>query len=74
MLKEGFNLIYDKNGVELRTKFRYVDPEVAVNGFYKNLSSLSEEYSRILNLERGKSKSFKKVKIIPKKNGNPNIF
>lgn len=66
LLKNGFDILESETGIELKKKFRYVDPEVLVNGSYKNLSSLSKEYFKILEFEKEKSKLVKKIKIIPK--------
>lgn len=66
LLKKGFDVLVCENGVELRKKFRYVDPEILVNGSYKSLSKLSKSYLQFLNIEKEKSKLIKKIKIIPK--------
>jgi uncharacterized protein len=65
LLKKGFKVISDENGIELKKKFRYIDPEVIVNGSYFPLSKLSEEYFTIIKLEKEKSKEENKIKIIP---------
>lgn len=65
VLKKGFEIVEDNEGVELKKKFRYIDPEVSVNGLYKPLTFLSREYSQLLDLEKEKSKLVRKIKIIP---------
>lgn len=66
LLKKGFDAVESEKGIELRKKFRYVDPEVSVNGKYKRLSSLSKDYFSILEYEKESSKLVNKIKIIPR--------
>ncbi len=66
ILKKGFDVVESENGIELKKKFRYIDPEVLVNGSYKNLSFLSKEYFELLEIEKEKSKLVKKVRIVQK--------
>ena len=65
LLKKGFKVISDKNGILLKKKFRYVDPEVIVNGGYFPLSKLSKDYFELIELEKTRSKEINKIKIIP---------
>jgi len=65
LLKKGFRVISDENGMELKKKFRYVDPEVLVNGKYFPLSELSKDYFNLIELEKEKSRLIKKILIIP---------
>lgn len=42
----------DKNAIELITKFRYIDPEVLLNGELIPLSRISQKYSEIIKWEK----------------------
>lgn len=66
LLEKGFYVVESPRGIELKNKFRYVDPEVLVNGSFKNLSSLSKEYSDFLESEKENAKFPRALKIIPK--------
>jgi len=62
LLKEGILVEYVKDGgILLKKKFRYVDPEVLVNGEIKIVSELSEDYRRILEKEKENSKIERRV-------------
>jgi hypothetical protein len=63
-LKKGFKIIDDKNGIELKKKFRYVDPEILIGNSYKRLSEISPEYLKFIQSEKKESCLIKKVKII----------
>jgi hypothetical protein len=65
LLKRGFKIIKDSNGIELKKKFRYVDPEVMGGGTYFPLSKISEEYSNLISLEKKKNLKIDKVRIVP---------
>lgn len=65
LLKKGFRTAYDENGVELKKKFRYIDPEVLVNGKYSPLSKLSKPYFSLIESEKKQKDKIRKVKIIP---------
>jgi hypothetical protein len=65
LLKNGFNVVRHKEGIELKKKFRYIDPEVIVNGSYLPLSKLSEEYFNLIKFEKNRNKEVSKIKIIP---------
>ena len=49
-------VVNDGSGVSLKKKFRYVDPEVLVNGSTRKLSEMSEEYGSVLAGGRERSK------------------
>ena len=66
ILEKGFNIVEDDVGIELLTKFRYIDPEVSVNGHYQSLSSLSKNYFDFLEIQKENFKTINKVRIIPK--------
>jgi HD superfamily phosphohydrolase len=65
LLKKGFKVILDEDGIELKKKFRYIDPEVIVNVSYSPLSSISKDYFNLIKFEKERSKEINKVKIIP---------
>ena len=65
LLKKGFKVIPDENGILLKKKFRHIDPEVMVNGGYFPLSKLSKDYFELIELEKLRSKETNKIKIIP---------
>jgi uncharacterized protein len=65
LLKKGFKVVSDEDGIELKKKFRYIDPEVIVNGSYSPLSSISKDYFNLIKFEKERSKEINKVKIIP---------
>lgn len=46
----------EKNGIEIKKKFRYIDPEVLVDNNIKKLSEISESYNSILKKEKIRSK------------------
>lgn len=66
LLRKGFNIVEDKNGIELKKKFRYIDPEIALNGSFKKLSDLSKDYLDFFDLEKQNSKQIKKIKYFEK--------
>ncbi len=65
LLRKGFYVEDVEEGIELKKKFRYVDPGVSVNGSIKRLSEVSETYRDFINLEKDKSKLVRKIKIVP---------
>jgi uncharacterized protein len=67
LLRDGFELLDDSNGFELKKKFRYIDPEILFNGFYKSLSNFSNEYSNFLNQEKRKYFLENQRRVIPKR-------
>lgn len=62
MLKKGFIIKEDNNGILLKKKFRYIDPEVKVNEKIKSLSTISKSYKKLLDEEKENSK--KEIKVI----------
>ena len=72
LLKKGFSVVESDEGIELKKKFRYIDPEVLINGSYKKLSELSKNYKEMIEREKENSRFIKKIKIIP--NENPNVL
>lgn len=65
LLRKGFTAVQDEKGVELKKKFRYIDPEISFNGSFKKLSEFSEEYKEFIEFEKNKKDDWRKVKIIP---------
>jgi len=66
LLRNDLSIFYSKEGIELKKKFRYIDPEILINGSFKKLSELSDEYKKIINLEKHNSQQIKKVKFFKK--------
>ncbi len=66
LLKSNLKIIEDENGIELKKKFRYIDPEISVNGSFKKLSDLSKDYLNFINLEKQNSEQIKKIKYFKK--------
>ena len=52
LLKNGFNVRESENGIVLLKKFRYVDPEISVNGNMRRLSEIDDDYRVFLEDER----------------------
>lgn len=67
LLEGDLKIIQDKNGIELKKKFRYIDPEISVNSSYKKLSELSDEYKELIKLEKEKSQEINKIKYFLQK-------
>lgn len=65
LLKKGFSVIENDQGIELKKKFRYVDPEIRINGGIVCLSELCEDYKKFIDREKEKNLEVKKIKIIP---------
>jgi len=65
LLKNGFKTVYDENGIELRKKFRYIDPEVLMNGKCSPLSRLSKNYFYLVESEKKQKDEIRKIRIIP---------
>ncbi len=65
LLRKGFSVEYNEDGIGLKKKFRYVDPGISVNGSVKRLSEISRDYADFINLEKEKSKLVRRIKIIP---------
>lgn len=65
LLKKGFEVKEaDKGGIILKKKFRYVDPEVLIEGSTKRLSEISPDYFNFLEIQKKTSFNSKKVKIV----------
>ncbi len=64
-LKNGFTIkeTEEDGGIQLKKKFRYVDPEVLISGELKKLSLISEEYRILLEQEKEHSKKIIKIEI-----------
>jgi len=63
LLKRELDVQESKNGIELKNKFRHIDPEIFLNESIIKLSEISKEYKRILDFEMNNSQNFKKVEI-----------
>ncbi len=61
-----FETLEDENGLELKKKFRYIDPEIFLDGKIVRLSEIDEVYKKKLEEEKKNAENYKKVKIIPK--------
>ena len=66
LLGNGFKVVESNQGIELRKKFRYIDPEILCGGKIKLLSEISKDYFDFINEEKEKAGSFKKIIIIEK--------
>ncbi len=66
LLKSNLKIIEDENGIKLKKKFRYVDPEVSINGSFKKLSELSDKYKKIISFEKQNYQQIKKVRYFSK--------
>lgn len=64
MLKNGFKIEESEEGIELKKKFRYIDPEVLIGETISNLTEHSPDYMDLLNKEKENKDSFVKIKII----------
>lgn len=67
LLKKGFDLVEDEKGISLNKKFRYIDPEISINGSYKKLSEISSEYFNFIEKEKIRNNFTTKFKIVPLK-------
>jgi uncharacterized protein len=63
MLKNGFKIEESEGGIELKKKFRYIDPEVLTNEGIVNLTKISSGYNHELEKEKAKKDSFVRIKI-----------
>jgi uncharacterized protein len=63
MLKNGFEIKEDNEGIELKKKFRYIDPEVLTEEGIINLTKISLEYKDALEKEKANKDSFVKISI-----------
>ena len=67
LLIKGFLLNYNlHNGIIVRCKFRFVNPEIIIDGSVKKLSEIDQFYSSKLELQKNLFKEIKYVDIIPK--------
>jgi hypothetical protein len=64
MLKNGFKTEESDEGVELKKKFRYIDPEVLIEETISNLTEHSLDYKNLLEKEKENKDSFVRIKII----------
>lgn len=64
MLKNGFKIEESEEGIELKKKFRFVDPGVLTEKGIISLTSLSSEYKTKLEKEKANKDSFVKINII----------
>jgi len=66
LLKKGFQVkeTNSDEGILLKKKFRYIDPEVLINGSLMKLSKFSEEYNHLLEKEKQDALNDKKIKIL----------
>jgi HD superfamily phosphohydrolase len=67
MLKNGFRIKESKDGIELKKKFRYVNPEVLANGGVVKLTEISEKYRNAVEKEKANKDVIVRVKIYNKK-------
>ncbi len=63
MLKNGFKIEESDEGIELKKKFRYIDPEVLVGETISNLTEHSLDYKNLLEKEKTNKDSFVKISI-----------
>jgi len=68
LLRNGLLVINYEKGIELKKKFRYLDPEVYYGKSILNLSKISKEYGSFLENQKLKSKEIVKVKIFKNEN------
>jgi uncharacterized protein len=62
LLKNEINIEFvSKGGIEFKKKFRYIDPEILIDGSVKKLSEISEEYKGILEIEKERSQVVRRV-------------
>lgn len=64
LLRRKLKFREDKEGILLRKKFRYIDPEVLMEGEVKKLSEISEEYRQRLEMEKQGAKDEKRIIIL----------
>jgi len=74
LLRNGFKIRRSVEGIELKKKFRYIDPEVSVNGFLKPLSAILPDYKKFLDSEKQDSKLYPRIEILEKENEHRTIF
>lgn len=64
LLRNSFKVVECDEGIELKKKFRYINPEVLVRGRIVPLTEISFDYNHFLQKEKKNSNNYKKVKII----------
>lgn len=67
LLRNGFSVQESSEGVEIKKKFRYIDPEVFSNGDIFPLSSLSSTYKSYLEEYKKFPNLIKQIKIISRR-------
>lgn len=70
LLEKGFEIEEVEEGIELKKKFRYIDPEILVGNSIRNLSEVSPHYKSFLEEEKKNSNNYPKIKIASIKNEN----
>jgi len=66
LLKKGFDVVESNEGIELKKKFRFIDPEVLFENKICPLSKVSEDYFRFIEEQKEVLQSFKKIIIVEK--------
>jgi HD superfamily phosphohydrolase len=64
ILKSKIGIRYVSNGIELKGKFRFVDPKIFINGYLKRLSDVVSEYGLFLDGQRAFFKEPKFVEVV----------
>lgn len=66
LLKNGFKIqkTNSDQGIILKKKFRYIDPEILVDNKIKKLSEISKDYNNFIEQEKQNSFSHKKIEIM----------
>lgn len=64
MLKNGFGIEESEEGIELKKKFRYIDPEILIDERVLNLTENSLDYRIALEKEKENKDSFVKIQIV----------
>ena len=64
LLKEGFDLVEDSKGIELKTKYRYIDPELKVEKSYKKLSEVSQKHFELIEEGKSNSNNFVRMRAV----------
>lgn len=62
-LRNGFRIEESKEGIELKKKFRYIDPEVLTEEGITSLTKISLGYKEALEKEKANKESFVKINI-----------
>ncbi|MFH1787198.1 MAG: HD domain-containing protein [archaeon] len=64
LLKNSLKVLEDEKGIELKKKFRYINPEVLIKNRIVPLTEISFDYRNFLKKTEKNSKNYKKVNII----------